>query len=272
MKTGEPPLDKLLGGGFERPLVYLVYGDRARTTRVLQQAVVHAQLPPADGGLAARAVAYIDGENAFDAYALSYLATTLRLNPSRVLDNILLARAFNWDQMIANLARKLDVLAERHPDVAVLVVSGLTTMMADPPERGTFHDLHRAIAGIKRLQARCHPLVILGTRLHPASRFRALGGKILAHFASVHVQLRVTPRRVEYVLAQHPSRAARRLGEWLPRPPKIKPTQATTLDHFLETGARDHDRARAGNRDAAWDQLPGTYARDAPGMHPRREA
>lgn len=280
IQSGNAVLDQLLGGGFQPGLVHLLYGARKVVARVLQDVAVRAQLAQVDGGLGATKIAYIDGENEFDPYALSYLAATLRLDPGRVLDNILLARAFNWDQIIENLAAQLDEVAS----VQVLVVAGLTTMIPKTLDRDTFRDLHRAIAGIKRLIKRCEPVVIISTRCHPNSNFRPLGGKILSHFASVLVHIQVADRRVEYTLLQHPARPPSRLVEWLPAPPKVRATQETTLDYFFTKNdalagfsGREEENS-GGNRPGHTHELrPGKesvidqYAKKNYGFHPGKD-
>ena len=229
ISSGDSTLDELLGGGFRKNLVYLLYGDKKKTTNILLTTAVISQKAFVNGGMGdGIGVAFIDGNNRFNPYNVSKYAVSQKLSPTKVLENIVIARAFTWDQMIELLENRLAKLEH----VKVVMVSGITTLFQSY-EKQTFEDLLRAIDGIKKILERTKPLIILTAPLNEHSLFRPKGGKILSHFGNVLVMINDDERYVEYNLIQHPFLPENRLLKWKPREPKRKlsnPTKNTTID------------------------------------------
>ncbi|MBN1802135.1 MAG: hypothetical protein JW891_11545 [Candidatus Lokiarchaeota archaeon] len=227
--SGEKALDEILSGGFHRELVYLIYGDKKRSASVLLSTSVEAQKACVNGGIGERAqVAFIDGTNRFNPYDISKYAVSQRLSPQRVLENILVARAFTWDQMIEILENRLSNLE----GIKVLLVSGITCLLQNHDKR-TFEDLLRAIGGIKKALEKSRPLIVLTAPLNEYSLFRPEGGKILAHFGSVLVLINDNERFTEYTLVQHPYLPERRILRWKPRRSK-RPLSCTTRNAKID--------------------------------------
>ncbi|MFX0000207.1 MAG: hypothetical protein ACFE9Q_01890 [Candidatus Hodarchaeota archaeon] len=230
ISSGDITLDELLSGGFHRDLVYLLYGDKKLTTNVLLTTAVIAQKAFDNGGLGEGIrVAFIDGNNRFNPYNVSKFAVSQKLSPRKVLENILISRAFTWDQMVEILENKLSMLE----DVKVVLISGITTMF-EGYEKQTFEDLLRTIDGIKQILSKTKPLIIITSPLHERSHFRPKGGKILSHFGNVLVMINDDERFADYVLIQHPYLPERRLRKWKPRTPKKKvPLKNMTIDYWF---------------------------------------
>lgn len=229
ISSGDSTLNELLGGGFHKDLVYLLYGDKKKTTNVLLTTSVISQKSFSNGGFGEGVkIAFIDGNNRFNPYDVSKFAVSLHLSPRTVLDNILIARAFTWDQMIELLENKISTLGQ----MKVVLISGITTLFQSY-EKQTFEDLLRAIDGIKKILERTKPLIIITAPLNEYSLFRPKGGKILSHFGNVLALINDDERYVEYILVQHPFLPENRLLKWKPREPKRKlanPTKNTTID------------------------------------------
>jgi DNA repair protein RadA len=234
VSSGDSILDELLGGGgFHKQLVYLLYGDQKLTTNILLTTAVISQKSSTYGGLGGNNVriAFIDGNNRFNPYNISRYAITQNLSPRKVLDNILIARAFTWDQMVELLENRLSRLEK----IKVVLISGITTLFQSY-EKQTFEDLLKAINGIKKILEKTQPLIIITAPLNEFSSFRPKGGKALAHFGNVLVLINDEERYVEYVLVQHPYLPEKRLLKWRPRKPKRSLANATrnkTLDCWL---------------------------------------
>lgn len=229
ISSGDSTLDELLSGGFHKDLIYLLYGDKRKVTNILLTTSVNAQKSLSNGGLGdGIRVAFVDANNRFNPYNLSKYAVSQNLSPTIVLENIIIARAFTWDQMVELLENKLSQLS----DVKVVLVSGITTLFQNF-EKETFEDLLRAIAGIKRILSKTNPLIILTAPLNEFSQFRPKGGKILAHFGNVLVLIKDEERFTDYQLIQHPYLGEKRMVKWKPRPSKKDPShnlRNTTLD------------------------------------------
>ena len=141
VSSGDSTLDELLGGGgFHKDLVYLLYGNKEsnkKITNILLTTAVNSQKPHINGGLGdGIKVAFIDGNNRFNPYNISKYAVSQKLSPRRVLENIFIARAFTWDQMVELLEHKLSKLEQ----IKVVLISGITTLFQNY-EKQTFEDL-----------------------------------------------------------------------------------------------------------------------------------
>jgi len=217
VSSGDSTLDELLGeGGFHKDLVYLLYGDKKKTSNILLTTSVIAQKSFGNGGLGEEIkVAYIDANNRFNPYNVSKFAVSQNLSPRKVLENILIARAFTWDQMVELLENRLSKLE----DIKVVLISGITTLFQGY-EKQTFEDLLRAISGIKAILYKTKPLILLTAPMNEYSLYRPNGGKILSHFGSVLIMINEDERYTEYVLVQHPYLPENRLLKWKPRIPK----------------------------------------------------
>jgi len=228
--SGDSTLDEILGGGgFQKDLVYLLYGDKKKTSNILLTTSVITQKSFNNGGLGEDIkVAFIDANNRFNPYNVSKFAVSQNLSPRKVLENILIARAFTWDQMVELLENRLSKLEQ----VKVVLISGITTLFQSY-EKQTFEDLLRAINGIKTILSKSKPLIVLTAPLNEYSLYRPNGGKILSHYASVLVMINDDERYTEYVLVQHPYLPENRLLKWKPRIPKrnlANSTKNMTLD------------------------------------------
>lgn len=233
VSSGDLKLDELLSGGFHRDLIYLLYGDKKKTTNVLLTTAVISQKSFINGGLGdGIRVAFIDGNNRFNPYNISKFAVSQHLSPQKVLENIIIARAFTWDQMVELLENRLSKLEH----VKVVLISGITTLFQSY-EKQTFEDLLKAIGGIKKILSKTKPLIIITAPLNEYSLFRPKGGKIISHFGNVLVLINDDERYVEYILVQHPYMSENRLLKWKPRSPKRKlsnPLKNTTLDCWFK--------------------------------------
>lgn len=229
VSSGDSTLDELISGGFHNDLVYLLYGDKKITSNILLTTSVICQKSPKNGGLGdGIKIAFIDANNRFNPYNVSKYAVTLNLSPQKVLENIIIARAFTWDQMVELMENKLSKLDH----VKVVLISGITNLFQNF-EKQTFEDLLKAIDGIKKILEKTNPLIVLTAPLSEYSLFRPKGGKILSHFGNVLALINDDERYVEYTLIQHPYLPEKRLLKWKPRTPKRKlsnPTKNATID------------------------------------------
>ncbi len=229
ISSGDSTLDELLGGGFHKDLVYLLYGNKNKTTNVLLTTAVISQRAFTNGGLGdGIKIAFIDGNNRFNPYNVSRFAVSQKLSPQKVLENIIIARAFTWDQMVELLENRLSKL----DDVRVVLISGITTLFQH--EKQTFEGLLKAINGIKQILSKTKPLILITAPLNEYSLFRPKGGKILSHFGNVLVMINDDERYTEYSLIQHPFLSENRILKWKPRKPKKKaPLRNMTLDSYF---------------------------------------
>jgi RecA/RadA recombinase len=236
ISSGDSTLDELLGGGgFHKDLVYLLYGDKEtkkRITNILLTTAVNAQKSFVNGGFGdGIKIAFVDANNRFNPYNVGKYAVSQHLSPKQVLENIQVARAFTWDQMVELLENKLSKLEH----VKVVLISGITTLFQGY-EKQTFEDLLKAIGGIKKILERANPLIVITAPLNQYSTFRPKGGKTISHFGSVLILVRESERNVDYKLVQHPFLPENSLVKWKPKKNKRNLSNSlknTTLDCWI---------------------------------------
>ncbi|KAF0742434.1 hypothetical protein Ae201684_002535 [Aphanomyces euteiches] len=128
--TGSKQFDMLLGGGIETMSVTEVHGEfRTGKTQLCHTLCVTAQLPRSQGGGAGK-VAIVDTEGSFRPQRVAEIAKTrYDLEPSDVLDNIIVARAHSHDAQM-DMVMKLGVLfadPERGP-FRLLIIDSITAL------------------------------------------------------------------------------------------------------------------------------------------------
>jgi hypothetical protein len=225
--SGNKVLDEILNGGFRQDLIYLLYGDKRTITTILQKTAV---LTFKDRQFSKKVV-YIDCNNHFNPYNISKLAVRETLSPVNVLKNILISRAFTWEQMVEVLENRISCL----DNVKILMVSGLTAFWPDY-ELKSFEQLLQALSGIKHILFKTAPLIILTCPSNAYSEIKPQGGKYLAHFGNVLVAINRKERYIEYRLIQHPSLPEERIIERTPSSPKRGrkiPLKNATIDQWF---------------------------------------
>jgi hypothetical protein len=216
LKSGNKYIDSLLDGGLRSGLIHLFVGDRKANTDILMRIAVMSFLP---GQRTNGKVVYIDGNNRFSPYFISQLALSKNLSPQHVIQNIYIARAFQWTQMVELIEEKLTEIQ----DIRLVLISGLTSMFEPVNDRkgkeGTltqhsFDELKAAIQGIKTAVKQSNPIVVITVPRAPNSIHKGFGGKILSHFGCVIVEIFDQERRTDYFLAQHPFIGQKRVTKW----------------------------------------------------------
>lgn len=118
--TGSKNLDTLLGGGIPTHLITEFHGEfGVGKTQIAHQLSVNVQLPEEKGGLNASAV-YIDTEGTFRPERLINIAKSLRLDPSKVLMNVYVARARNLEQQNIILHLLPSVVKEKNVKLVII--------------------------------------------------------------------------------------------------------------------------------------------------------
>jgi hypothetical protein len=239
--SGDLTLDQLLNGGFKKNLLYLLCGDRKITSRILLETTVQFFKGQADDPHIAeesgrrrtfdQRVAFVDGNNRFNPYAVSKLAVSLGLSPTKVLESVQIARAFTYEQMVELLENKVSELEQ----VGAVFISGITSLWPNYDQQ-TFEDLLRAISGVKKVLEKLDPLIVITAPKNEFSDFKPVGGNVLYHFGQVLVLIEDKKRYIEYKLIQHPSMPEKKLIKWKPHKPKRglkKPARNSTLDSWF---------------------------------------
>ncbi len=111
ISTGSSSLDNLLGGGIETQAITEFYGEfGSGKTQICHTACILVQQPKEKGGLEAGAI-YVDTENTIRPERILDIAKARELDTDKVLDNIIVAKAYNSSHrelIVGELGKVLD--------------------------------------------------------------------------------------------------------------------------------------------------------------------
>jgi len=197
--TGSAKLDRILGGGIETQAMTELIGDYGvGKTQLCMTLAVLAQLPPEKGGLAANVI-YMDTEGTFSAERVYQIASKRGLDGRKVLDNIIVARAYTSDHqcfLIDCLFRKVP---EENAKLVVVdsVISHFRSEYIGREELSMrqqilnqyLHKLLRLseaynVAVVVTNQVQANPAIFYGNPERPA------GGHVMAHACTHRIHIR----------------------------------------------------------------------------------
>jgi|TARA_B100000315_G_scaffold260349_1_gene321051 DNA repair protein RadA len=199
IKTGSDKLDELLGGGIETQAITEFFGEfGSGKTQICHQLVVSVQLSKKLGGLGKNAI-YIDTENTFRPERIIQMSEALDLDPDTILNNIVVARAYNSDHQMLMAEKSEELLKEKN--IGVIVVDSLTSQFrSDYTGRGMLADrqqkLNRHMHGLQRLSDIHNLAVIVTNQVMSRPDFffgdptAPIGGHIVGHSATFRIYLR----------------------------------------------------------------------------------
>ncbi len=197
--TGSKNLDNLLGGGIPTQAITETFGQFGTgKSQIAFQLAVNVQLPPEKGGLG-RPCLFIDTENTFSPTRIVSIAKSVGLDPSKVLKNIYVARAFNSEHQIFLVERAPEMIEEK--DIGLITLDSLTShFRADYVGRGELAErqqkLNKHLHQLQRLADAYNLAVYITNQVmaDPSVLFgdptRAVGGHVLAHLSFYRVYLR----------------------------------------------------------------------------------
>ncbi|MBT3405471.1 DNA repair and recombination protein RadA [archaeon] len=199
--TGSKAFDDLLGGrGLESRAITEAYGAYGSgKTQLGSTLAVNVQMPLEKGGANGKCV-FIDTEGTFRPARIKQISEKLGANPEKVLQNILVARAFNSDHQMLLLEKVGEMIKEGEPIKLVIVDSLTAHFRAEFAGRGQLADrqqkLNRYMHDLMKL-AETHNLAVYVTNqvmANPAQMFgdptTAIGGNIVGHASTYRIYLR----------------------------------------------------------------------------------
>lgn len=199
ISTGSKKLDELMGGGFETQTIIEMYGEfGSGKSQMAHQMCVMAQLPIEKGGVNGK-VLFIDTESTFRPDRITQIAKFHGLDPSEVLNNIYVAKAFNSDHQML-LVEKGKELVDKE-NVKVFIVDSLTSLFrSEYVGRGMLSDrqqkLGRHLRELHNVAMNKDVCVYVTNQVSskPDAFFgdptRPIGGHILGHASTIRIYLR----------------------------------------------------------------------------------
>jgi len=204
ISTGTECLDNLLDGGLETQALTEVYGEfGCGKTQWCHTMCVHVQKPTEEGGLDGRAL-YIDTENTFRPERIVSIAKANGMDPEKVLNNIIVARAYNSSHQILILEEAGAVIKENN--IKLLIVdSAVGLFRAEYLGRGTLagrqqklnHFVHLLVriaetyncAALATNQVMASPDVFFGDPTRP------VGGNVVAHTSTYRIYFKKSGKK-----------------------------------------------------------------------------
>ena len=202
--TGTNSLDTLLDGGLETQALTEVYGEfGCGKTQFCHTMCVTVQKPKAEGGLEG-GVLYIDTENTFRPERIVTIAKVYGMDPEKVLDKIIVARAYNSAHQTLILQEAGPVIEENNIKL-IIADSAVGLFRAEYLGRGTLaarqQKLNRFVHLLVRI-AETYNIAALATNQVMASPdvffgdpTRPIGGNIVAHTSTYRIYFKKSGKK-----------------------------------------------------------------------------
>jgi len=202
--TGTECLDLLLDGGLETQALTEVYGEfGSGKTQFCHTMCVTVQKPKEEGGLDGT-VLYIDTENTFRPERIVSIAKIHGMDPEKVLDRIIVARAYNSAHQTLILEESSQMIRENN--IKLLIVdSAVGLFRAEYLGRGTLSERQQRLNKFVHLVVRiaetynCAALATNQVMASPDTFFgaptRPIGGNVVAHTSTYRIYFKKSGKK-----------------------------------------------------------------------------
>lgn len=204
ISTATQCLDQLLDGGVETQALTEVYGEfGSGKTQFCHTLCVMVQKPKEEGGLGG-GVLYIDTENTFRPERIVSMAKAKGMDPEKILDNIIVARAYNSAHQTLILEEAGPII-EQHNIKLIVADSAVGLFRAEYLGRGTLSErqqrLNRFVhllvrtaetyncAAVATNQVMASPDVFFGDPTRP------IGGNVVAHTSTYRIYFKKSGKK-----------------------------------------------------------------------------
>lgn len=202
--TGTQCLDQLLDGGIETQALTEVYGEfGSGKTQFCHTLCVTVQKPKEEGGLNG-GVLYIDTENTFRPERIVSIAKANGMDPEKVLDNIIVARAYNSAHQTLIL-EEAGAIIEQHNIKLIIADSAVGLFRSEYLGRGTLSDRQQRLnrfmhllvrtaetyncAAVATNQVMASPDIFFGDPTKP------IGGNVVAHTSTYRIYFKKSGKK-----------------------------------------------------------------------------
>jgi DNA repair protein RadA len=200
ISTGSMNFDNLLGGGIETKSITEICGEYGTgKTQLCHTACVMVQHDYSNGGLNGNAL-YIDTENTFRPERIESISKFKKLDPLKVLDHIIIAKAYNsshHELILSESSKVIDLY-----NIKLMVIDSIISLyrsefigLSTLSERQ--QRLNKLVHNIMRIAETFEIAVLLTNQVQSgpdsifnANSFKATGGNIMAHASTYRIFLR----------------------------------------------------------------------------------
>lgn len=204
ISTGTNCLDLLFDGGIETQALTEVYGEfGSGKTQFCHTMCVNVQKPKEQGGQEG-GVLYIDTENTFRPERIVTIAKINEMDPEKVLDNIIVARAYNSAHQILILEEAGPVIKENNIKL-IVADSAAGLFRAEYLGRGTLSERQQRLNKFMHLLVRtaesynCAAIATNQVMASPDVFFgdptRPIGGNVVAHTSTYRVYFKKSGKK-----------------------------------------------------------------------------
>jgi len=202
--TGTDCLDTLFDGGVETQALTEVYGEfGCGKTQFCHTLCVQVQKSKEEGGLEG-GVLYIDSENTFRPERIVSIANANGLDPEKVLDKIIVARAYNSSHQFLILEEASSMIKENNIKL-VISDSAVGLFRAEYLGRGTLatrqQKLNRFVHLLVRLAETYNVAAVMTNQVmaSPDTFFgdptRPVGGNVVAHTSTYRIYFKKSGKK-----------------------------------------------------------------------------
>jgi DNA repair protein RadA len=204
ISTGSKNFDKLLGGGIETKSITEVCGEYGTgKTQLCHTASIMVQQDYSCGGLKGNAL-YIDTENTFRPERIESISKCRNLDPLKILDNIIVAKAYSSSHYELILTESSKIIDSYN--IKLMAIDSIISLyrsefiglslLSERQQR-----LNKLIHGIMRIAETFEIAVLLTNQVQASpnsvfngNSFKAAGGNIMAHSSTYRIFLRKSGR------------------------------------------------------------------------------
>jgi DNA repair protein RadA len=202
--TATQCLDQLLDGGVETQALTEVYGEfGSGKTQFCHTICVTVQKPKEEGGLGG-GVLYVDSENTFRPERIVSIAKAKGMDPEKVLDNIIVARAYNSAHQTLILEEAGSII-EQHNIKLIIADSAVGLFRSEYLGRGTLSERQQRLNRFMHLLVRtaetynCAAVATNQVQASPDVFFgdpiKAIGGNVVAHTSTYRIYFKKSGKK-----------------------------------------------------------------------------
>jgi DNA repair protein RadA len=218
ISSGSKNLDNLLGGGIETRSITELYGEfGSGKTQICHTLCVTVQRNAQLSGLTGNAL-YIDTENTFRPERIVSIANARSLNPELILENIIVAKAYNSSHQEAIIEEAANVI-ELHGIRLLVVDSAVSHYRAEYLGRALLSErqqkMNRFLHILLRIAETCSVAVVITNQIQSSpdslfgDPFRPAGGNIMGHTTTYRIYLKRAGKNRIARMADSPYHAER---------------------------------------------------------------
>lgn len=220
ISSGSKNLDNLLGGGIETRSITELYGEfGSGKTQICHTLCVTVQKNAQLSRLTGNAL-YIDTENTFRPERIVSIANARNLNPEPILENIIVAKAYNSSHQEVIIEEAANVI-QLHGIRLLVVDSAVSHYRAEFLGRALLSErqqkMNRFLHILLRIAETCSVAVVITNQIQSSpdslfgDPFRPTGGNIMGHTTTYRIYLKKAGKNRIARMADSPYHAEREI-------------------------------------------------------------